>query len=219
MFWQKLRVENFPQNFDKNFDVSFSSILFCFIAFSIVFSDGSSKALKKTCYKKIVSKSFYQKFDQKSKPTFSRFLFITFLGVSRWGKFKNTIKKYRKNKSDPSPFLASNPPTHHGGHRFVFHWRPLGIPRKAGKEMPSAPADESIGLGFLFVELTRHFLIFFSNVNGRKQIRRNADPPSRVPTWMEVTYICRSPPKKAAFFLIGFVYRVFGRFVARNKYL
>jgi hypothetical protein len=33
-----------------------------------------------------------------------------------------------------------------------------GIPRKAEKEMPSAPADGSIGLGFLFVELRRHFL-------------------------------------------------------------
>jgi hypothetical protein len=34
-------------------------------------------------------------------------------------------KKYQKNKSDPSPLLASDPPTHYGGHRFLF-WRLLG---------------------------------------------------------------------------------------------
>jgi hypothetical protein len=45
------------------------------------------------------------------------------LGVSRQGEFKNAINKYEKNKSDPSPFLASDPPTHHRGHRFFFNWR------------------------------------------------------------------------------------------------
>jgi hypothetical protein len=47
--------------------------------------------------------------------------------------------------------------------------------------MPSAPADESIGLGFLFVELTRHFLKKKSNVNGGKKIDATQTPPSRVP--------------------------------------
>jgi hypothetical protein len=35
------------------------------------------------------------------------------------------IKKYRKNKSDPSPFSYFDPPTHHGGHRFFFVGGPL----------------------------------------------------------------------------------------------
>jgi hypothetical protein len=58
---------------------------------------------------------------------FWSFFFSTFLGVSRQGEFKNTTKKYQKNKSDPSPFSYyrySDPPAHHGGHRFFF-WRPL----------------------------------------------------------------------------------------------
>jgi hypothetical protein len=44
-----------------------------------------------------------------------------------------------------------------GGKKSVKTRESPGIPRKAGKEMPSAPADESTGLGFLFVELTRRF--------------------------------------------------------------
>jgi hypothetical protein len=52
-----------------------------------------------------------------------------------------------------------------GGKNSVKTRESPGIPRKAGKEMPSAPADGPIGLGFLFVEL-----------NCRKKKRRNADP-------------------------------------------
>jgi hypothetical protein len=63
-----------------------------------------------------------------------------------------------------------------GGKKSVKTRESPRIPRKAGKEMPSAPADESIGLGFLFGDLTRYFLKQFSNVNGRKINRRNADP-------------------------------------------
>jgi hypothetical protein len=60
-----------------------------------------------------------EKFLQKIRPKTDFFLsifFITFLGVSRREKFKNAIK----NKSGPGPFLASDPPTYHGGHRFFF---------------------------------------------------------------------------------------------------
>jgi hypothetical protein len=86
------------------------------------FGDGSSRTLQKTVYKKkIVSKSFYKKFDQKSKTDFlSKFFhsrFWTFLGE---GSSKKILKK-----SDPGPFLASEPPTHHGGHRFCFIGGPL----------------------------------------------------------------------------------------------
>jgi hypothetical protein len=52
--------------------------------FRVFLSDGSSKTQQKTSYKKIASKSFCKKIDQKKpKPTFSRFSFIAFLGVSR----------------------------------------------------------------------------------------------------------------------------------------
>jgi hypothetical protein len=35
-------------------------------------------------------------------------------------------KKCHQKKSDPGPFSYSDPPTHHGGHRFCFFCRPLG---------------------------------------------------------------------------------------------
>jgi hypothetical protein len=83
-----------------------------------------------------------EKFSQKNRPKiqnrfFYRFFLITFLGVSR-GEFKNMIKKYRKNKSDPGPFLASDPPTHHGVP--IFFGRPLDRLRQgqgAGAEFDS----------------------------------------------------------------------------------
>jgi hypothetical protein len=128
IFWQKVRVENFSQNFDKNFDVSFSSTFFALSHFRVFFSDGSSKTLQKTFCNKIVSKSFYKKIDQKSKTDFFSNIFLSrFWAFLEEGSSKTRFKKYRKNKSDPSPFLASDPPTHHGGHRNFFYWRPLAM--------------------------------------------------------------------------------------------
>jgi hypothetical protein len=67
IFWQKVRVENFSQNFDKNFDVSFSSTFFVLSHFRVFFlAMGVQKHYKKRFTKKIVSKSFYKKIDQKS---------------------------------------------------------------------------------------------------------------------------------------------------------
>jgi hypothetical protein len=122
---QKAHVENFsPEKSTKISisDVSFSSTFFVLSRFRVFLSDGSSKTLPKTFYKKNrVEKFLQQKSTEKQKKQdFFLDSFITFLGVSRWGEFKNTIKKYRGEKSDPGPFLASDPPTHHGGHRFVF---------------------------------------------------------------------------------------------------
>jgi hypothetical protein len=86
---------------------------------------GVQKHYKKRFAKKIMSKKFYKKFDQKSKTDFfsKRFLsrFWAFLDE---GSSKTRLKKYRKNKYHPSPFSYSDPPTHHGGPRFLF-WRPL----------------------------------------------------------------------------------------------
>jgi hypothetical protein len=86
---------------------------------------GVQKHYKKRFTKKIVSKSFYKKFDQKSKTDFfSKFVFSRFWAFLDEGSSKTRLKKYRKHKPDPSPFSYSDPPTHHGGHRFFF-WRPL----------------------------------------------------------------------------------------------
>jgi hypothetical protein len=75
-FWQKVRVENFSQNFDQNFDVSFSSTFFVLSHFQVFFSDGSSKTLQKTFYKKNRVEKFFKKIRPKvQKPTFSRFFF------------------------------------------------------------------------------------------------------------------------------------------------
>jgi hypothetical protein len=82
---------------------------------------GVQKHNKKRFAKKIVSKSFYKKFDQKSKTDFfSIFSYHVFGRFSVRGVQKHDKNKSQKNKSDPSPFLASDPPTHHGGHRFFF---------------------------------------------------------------------------------------------------
>jgi hypothetical protein len=84
LFWQKVRVENFPQNFDKNFDVSFSSTFFVLSHFRVFFSDGSSKTLQKTfCKTNRVEKLLQKNRPKSPKPIFSRFSFITFLGVCR----------------------------------------------------------------------------------------------------------------------------------------
>jgi hypothetical protein len=127
IFWQKVRVENFFQDFDKNFDVSFSPTTFVLSHFRVFFSDGSSKTLPKTFCKKIVSKTFYKKFDQKSKTDFFSIFFYHVFGRFSVSGVQKHDKKISGKKTDPSPFLAFDPPTHHGGHRFVFNWRPLGI--------------------------------------------------------------------------------------------
>jgi hypothetical protein len=80
----------------------------------VFFSDGSLKTQQKTFYKKIVSKSFYKKFDQKSKTDFSRFFLSRSWAFLDEGSTKTRQKKYRTNKSGPGPFSCSDPPTHHG---------------------------------------------------------------------------------------------------------
>jgi hypothetical protein len=112
---QKIHVENFSPKTDKNFDVSFSSTFFVLSHFRVFLSDGISKTPEKTCYKKIVWKSFYKKINNKNpKPICSRVFYHVFERFSVQG-----IKKILK-KSDPGPFFASDLPTHHGGHRFSF---------------------------------------------------------------------------------------------------
>jgi hypothetical protein len=88
---------------------------------------GVQKHYKKRFTKQIVSKSFYKKFDQKSKTDFfSNFFFSRFWAFLDEGS-KTRLKKYRKKKSGPSPFSYFDPPTHHGGHRFLFFGGPLSV--------------------------------------------------------------------------------------------
>jgi hypothetical protein len=70
VFWQKVRVESFSQNFDKIFDVSFSSPFLFYRVFGCFSAMGVQKHYKKRFAKKIASKRFYKKFDQKSKIDF-----------------------------------------------------------------------------------------------------------------------------------------------------
>jgi hypothetical protein len=136
IFLQKVHVENFFQNFDKKFGVSFSSTFFLFYrVFGCFSAMGVQKHYKKRFTKKIVSKSFYKKFDQKSKTDFFSIFFYHVFGRFSMrldeGSSKTRLKKYRKNKSDSSPFSYSDPPTHHGGPRPFFWAGPLkpGLPK------------------------------------------------------------------------------------------
>jgi hypothetical protein len=70
-----------------------------------------------------VSKSFYTKIYKKSKTDFFSISFLSrywaFLGE---GSSTTPPKQYQK-KSDPGPFLASDPPTYHAGVTDLCFWR------------------------------------------------------------------------------------------------
>jgi hypothetical protein len=73
-----------------------------------------------------VSKTIYKKFDQKSKTDFfSNFFLSRFWAFLDEGSSKTQLKKYRQNKSGPTPLSYSYPPTHHGGPRLFFFAGPL----------------------------------------------------------------------------------------------
>jgi hypothetical protein len=119
IFTKKSMSKTFPKKVDKNFDVSFTTF-FVLSRFRVFLSDGSSKTLQKTFYKKIVSKSFYKKSTKNPKSILSRFFYLVFGRFSVRGVQKHYLKNISPKKSDPGPFLASDPPTHHGGHRFFW---------------------------------------------------------------------------------------------------
>jgi hypothetical protein len=124
------------QKIEKNSDVSFSLTSFVLSRFRVFLSDGSSKALKKAFTKKKScrkSKSFKKPIDQKSQTGFFAKFLSRFWAFLSEGSSK-TPQKYRKKKSDPGSFLASDPPTHHGGHRFFF-----GCPCKAQSPQDGRP--------------------------------------------------------------------------------
>jgi hypothetical protein len=59
--------------------------------------------------------------------------FWVFLGDMGEGSPKARFKKCVSKKSKPGPFLASDPPTYHVGHRFLFAG-PLGSNARRGGE-------------------------------------------------------------------------------------
>jgi hypothetical protein len=124
IFLQKVHVENKSKISTKISMSVFPRLFMFYRVFGCFSAMGVQKHYKKRFTKKIVSKSFYKTFDQKSKNR----LFLVFCLSRFWafleGRSKTRLKKYRK-KSDPSPFSYSDPPTHHGGHRFVFFAGPL----------------------------------------------------------------------------------------------
>jgi hypothetical protein len=69
------------------------------------------------------------------------------------GSSKTRLKKYRKNKSDPSPFSYSDPPTHHGGPRLFFVAGPLKLLAKKveGKKTFPVPVPVVFPLRFFLI--------------------------------------------------------------------
>ena len=80
---------------------------------------GVQKHHKKRFAKKSCRKVFTKSSTKNPKPTFLGLFYHVFGRFSVRGA-QNTTQIYRKNKSDPIPFSYSDPPTHHGGHRFFF---------------------------------------------------------------------------------------------------
>ena len=80
----KISISVFPRFF------LFYRVFRCFLV------TGVKRHYRKRFAKKLCRKVFQKNRQKNPKPIFSRFFFITFLGVSRWGELKNTIKKSRK---------------------------------------------------------------------------------------------------------------------------
>jgi hypothetical protein len=103
--------KTFPKKIGKNFDGRFSSI-FVLSRFECFSAMGVQKH-----YKNVLQKNRVEKF---YKTDFFSIYFNRVLGRFSVRGVQKHDKKYRKNKTIPGPFLASDPPTHHGGHRFFL---------------------------------------------------------------------------------------------------
>jgi hypothetical protein len=123
IFLQKVHVESFSQKNRQAFRCQFSHDFFCLSR--VFLRDGSSKTLQKRFAKKSCRKAFTKNSTKNSQLLFLDFFYHVFGRFSVRGVQKHLLK-YHQNKSDPSPFLASDPPTHRGGHRFVLG-RPLEL--------------------------------------------------------------------------------------------
>jgi hypothetical protein len=152
IFFQK-SMSKTNQKFRQKFRCQIFLDFFLFYrVFGYFFAMGVQKHYKKRVTKKIVSKSFYKKIDQKPKTDFlSKFVYHV-LGrflMSDEGSSKTRVKKYRKKKKINSTLvlfrtLTHPPTTHHGGHR-EKNCRPLGPDGgAAGKCLPT-PAAQGAG--------------------------------------------------------------------------
>jgi hypothetical protein len=103
-----------PTNFTKPTSV-FSRFSFVLASFRLFLSDVGSKALKKTFYKKVVSKIIYKK-KRPKKPKLmgvSRFSVIGVRGVQKHDKKISGLGRLGGNLTSPGFFLASEEPTNH----------------------------------------------------------------------------------------------------------
>jgi hypothetical protein len=107
---QKVHVENFSrensQKIDKNLDVSFSSIFLVLLRFPVLLSDGSSKTLQKTFYKKNRVEKFLQENRQKSKTDFFLDFFHHVFGRFSVRGVKKHDKKSHKKSDQPWYFFG-----------------------------------------------------------------------------------------------------------------
>jgi hypothetical protein len=122
IFWQKVRVKTFPKISTSTSMSVFPRLFLFYRIFGCFSAMGVQKHYKKRFAKKSLRKCFTKQSTKSPKPTFSRFCYYVFGRFSVRGVQKQDLKLSKK-KSNPSPFLAFDPPTHHGGHRFFFNWR------------------------------------------------------------------------------------------------
>jgi hypothetical protein len=144
IFWQKVRVETFPKISTKIPMSVFPRLLLFYRIFGCFSAMGVQKHCKKRFAKKIVSKSFYKKIDQKSKTDF-----FTIFCLSRFWVFlaeessKTLQKKYRKkiNLTLVLFWPLTHPPTT-GVADLFFNWRPLALLGAGlGHDMPTCQPE------------------------------------------------------------------------------
>jgi hypothetical protein len=118
MFLHKVHVENFPQKKWQKFRCEFFLDFLFYRVFGCFSAMGVKKHHRKRFTKKSCRKAFIKKSTKQSKTDCFLFLdlFYHVLGRFTARAVQKRDKKYRENKSDTGPFLASDPPTHHGGH-------------------------------------------------------------------------------------------------------
>jgi hypothetical protein len=99
---------------------------------------------KNVLQNKSCRKVFTKNSTKNPKPTFSRFFLSRFWAFLDEGRPKTRLKKCRKNKSDPSPFSYSDPPTHHGGPRLFFLPAPWERPAAGGRDRWPRPRTKEL---------------------------------------------------------------------------